>query len=270
MAVLASPNVPRAPTWGASLRACLRAPASRIVPKATAAVRDAPALGEQLLGARKIAMDLFVAIESKGILAPGCTETDIDKQVFDLAAAHFGTRKHWHQRLPRVGQNTIHPIYDKVADVALQEDDIVYVDLGPVFGDMEADFGRTYVLGDDAEKHKLNAALEQVFNKCKQHYLSNPSMTGAEFFKLVRKTSSACGYEYANPNYCAHLVGKFSHDLEFGDDPQHYACPECSTPMNALGPDGQERMWILEIHLLQEPGIGKYGGFYEDLLNLPT
>jgi Xaa-Pro dipeptidase len=81
-------------------------------------------------------------------LAPGCTETDIDKQVFDLAAADFGTRKHWHQRLPRVGQNTIHPIYDKVADVALQEDDIVYVDLGPVFGDMEADFGRTYVLGE--------------------------------------------------------------------------------------------------------------------------
>jgi len=45
----------------------LRSPASRIVPKATAAVQDAPALSEQLLGARKIAMDLFVAIESKGI-----------------------------------------------------------------------------------------------------------------------------------------------------------------------------------------------------------
>ena len=52
-------------------------------------------------------------------------------------------------------------------------------------------------------------------------------------------------------------MGKFSHDLEFGDDPQHYACPECSTSMNALGPDNQKRMWILEIHLLQDPGIGK-------------
>lgn len=71
------------------------------------------------------------------------------------------------------------------------------------------------------------------------------------------RTSSQHGYEYANPNYCAHLVGKFSHDVEFGDDPQHYACPECSTPMNAPGPDGQERMWILEIHLLQNPSIGK-------------
>ena len=95
-----------------------------------------------------ISIDPQQPICHAGILVPGCTETDIDKQLFDLAAADFGTRKHWHQRLPRVGQNTIHPIYDKVADRALQEDDIVYVDLGPVFGDMEADFGRTYVLGE--------------------------------------------------------------------------------------------------------------------------
>ena len=54
----------------------------------------------------------------------------------------------------------------------------------------------------------------------------------------------------------AHLVGKFSHDKEFGDHPQHYACPECDTPMNAPGPQGQDRMWILEIHLLQKPSVG--------------
>ena len=83
----------------------------------------------------------------QGILAPGTTETDIDKQVFKLTEAEYGTRKHWHQRLPRIGQNTIHPIYEKVPDLTLKEDDIVYVDLGPVFGDVEADFARTYVLG---------------------------------------------------------------------------------------------------------------------------
>ena len=33
--------------------------------------------------------------------------------------------------------NTIHPIYRHVPDVVLKEDDIVYVDLGPVFGDIE-------------------------------------------------------------------------------------------------------------------------------------
>ena len=41
--------------------------------------------------------------------------------------------------------------------------------------------------GEDQEKHNLNTALEEVFVACKQHYLSNPSMTGAEFFEYVRK-----------------------------------------------------------------------------------
>lgn len=73
----------------------------------------------------------------------------------------------------------------------------------------------------------------------------------------LSRTSTEAGYEYAKPKYCAHLLGKFSHALEFGSAPEHYACPDCHTPMNALGPDGQERMWILEIHLLQDPSVGK-------------
>ena len=71
------------------------------------------------------------------------------------------------------------------------------------------------------------------------------------------RTCTDVGYEYANPNYCAHLVGRWSHDQEFGSAPEHYACPECDTPMDALGPEGQQRMWILEIHLLQDPAVGK-------------
>lgn len=43
------------------------------------------------------------------------------------------------------------------------------------------------IAGGDQEKHKLNAALEQVFQVCKQHYLANPSQTGADFFDFVRK-----------------------------------------------------------------------------------
>ena len=82
-----------------------------------------------------------------GFLAPGRTESEVDKLVFDTALADYGTRKHWHQRLPRHGRNTVHPIYKNVPDVALNSDDIAFVDLGPVFGDMEADFARTYVLG---------------------------------------------------------------------------------------------------------------------------
>ena len=41
--------------------------------------------------------------------------------------------------------------------------------------------------GEDPGKHELNAALEEVFKVCKQHYLSNPSINGADFFDFVRK-----------------------------------------------------------------------------------
>lgn len=74
---------------------------------------------------------------------------------------------------------------------------------------------------------------------------------------LLCRTSLDAGYEYANPRYCAHLVGEFSYASQFGSAPEHYACPDCNVPMDAPGPDGQQRMWILEVHLLQNPTVGK-------------
>lgn len=94
------------------------------------------------------------------MLKPGTTETDIDKQIFKLTEEEYGTRKHWHQRLPRIGQNTVHPIYEKVPDLTLKEDDIAYVDLGPVFGTIEADFARTYVLGKSSASSTLCQATD--------------------------------------------------------------------------------------------------------------
>ncbi|WP_431213706.1 hypothetical protein ACQ86N_01985 [Puia sp. P3] len=35
----------------------------------------------------------------------------------------------------------------------------MFFDFGPIFEDWEADFGRTYVIGSDPTKHKLNHGL---------------------------------------------------------------------------------------------------------------
>ena len=45
------------------------------------------------------------------LLTPGRAEAEINEEIFELCASHFGTRKHWHKRLVRTGANTIHPIY---------------------------------------------------------------------------------------------------------------------------------------------------------------
>jgi Xaa-Pro dipeptidase len=85
-------------------------------------------------------------------LKAGERENDINDKIFELAAASFGTRKHWHKRLVRTGSNTIHPIHVDTPDRVLQEDDIGFIDLGPVFGKLEADFARTYVIGEEASR----------------------------------------------------------------------------------------------------------------------
>ncbi len=82
------------------------------------------------------------------LLQPGEKEEDINTRIFELTAARFGTRKHWHKRLVRTGENTIHPIFVDTPDRVLQDDDIAFIDLGPVFGNLEADFARTYVIGE--------------------------------------------------------------------------------------------------------------------------
>jgi hypothetical protein len=43
------------------------------------------------------------------------------------------------------------------------DDDIVFADFGPIFEEFEADFGRTFVLGDDPIKHRLREALPTIF-----------------------------------------------------------------------------------------------------------
>lgn len=75
--------------------------------------------------------------------------------------------------------------------------------------------------------------------------------------QLLRRTSAEHGYRYAHDKYCAHLIGEFSHDATFGDTTENYACPDNHVPMNALHANGQPRHWILEVHLLQDPAVGR-------------
>ena len=82
-----------------------------------------------------------------GFLQPGAKESHIDKKILELVEAQFGTRKYWHKRLVRTGANTIHPIWFDTPDRVIESNDIAFIDLGPVFGNLEADFARTYVIG---------------------------------------------------------------------------------------------------------------------------
>src|SRR5271155_3999033 len=112
-------------------------------------------ISRALLGAQHKAQDLFAAVIERGVLVPGKLESEVTAEIHALAQSRFGVRRHWHKRVARAGPNTVLAYYDDPSDRRIADDDIVYLDFGPVFESFEADFGRTYVLGTDPVKHKL-------------------------------------------------------------------------------------------------------------------
>lgn len=51
-------------------------------------------------------------------------------------------------RAQRTGANSVLPIHKRAPTLTLAADDILYIDLGPIFDQtIEADFARTYVIG---------------------------------------------------------------------------------------------------------------------------
>ncbi len=114
----------------------------------------------KLIEAENIAQQLFNAIEERQLIKPGKSEDELNEDVFKLADELYGIKKYWHKRIVRSGVNTLVPYDDNPPNLIIQEDDILFLDFGPILEEWEADFGRTYVIGNDPVKHKLKKDIE--------------------------------------------------------------------------------------------------------------
>jgi Xaa-Pro aminopeptidase len=223
---------------------------------------DARAAG--LLAAQNSALALFEEAE-RSLIRPGVTERALSREVHALAADMFGVKAHWHKRVVRSGANTLMQYGKSPPDLTIQEDDILFLDLGPVFEAWEADFGRTYVLGNDPAKLKLRDDLETVFATAKAHYEANPDITGAELYAFACKLAEDAGWEFGGA-IAGHLVGEFPHERSPGTKVASHIAPGNPARLNDPYPSGQKRHWILEIHLVDK--TRQIGGFYEQLLTV--
>lgn len=209
-------------------------------------------------------MALFDAIERAGIVAPGRSERDLDADIYALAERDFGVKTHWHKRVVRAGANTICTFYDDPPVRTIQSDDIVYLDLGPVFAEWEADIGRSYALGNDPEKKRLVADLPRIFDIVKAHYEASSDITGAELYAFAQKAADNAGWLFGG-TIAGHIVGEFPHAQRVpGDRDIHRIAPANPKRMRDPDANGNERHWILEIHLVDRART--FGGFYERLL----
>src|SRR5215475_10523813 len=135
-----------------------------------------------LLQAQEKANELFHSVESKGLIRPGILETELNQDIFDLAKEMYGISTYWHKRIVRAGRNTLAPYDENPPDLTIGEDDILFVDLGPVFEEREADFGRTFVVGSDPVKLKLRDDVGTAFAAGKQYFHQTPDITASQFF----------------------------------------------------------------------------------------
>src|SRR5678809_258399 len=110
---------------------------------------------EKLLNAQYISMQFFKAIEQHNLIAAGKSEQQLNDEVCDLASKGFGIDKHWHKKIVRTGKNTLASYPNNPPGLIIEQDDILFIDLGPIVEGYEADIGRTYVLGNDTRKLML-------------------------------------------------------------------------------------------------------------------
>ena len=219
---------------------------------------------EALLDAEAKGMALFDAIEAAGIIVPGRSETDLDRDIYALAAKRFGVKTHWHRRVVRAGPNTICTFHDNPPVHVIGPEDTVYLDLGPVFAEWEADIGRSYALGTDPDRKRLVADLPRIFDIVKAHYEASPDITGAELYAFAQKAAAEAGWIFGGM-IAGHIVGEFPHAQRVpGDRDFHRIAPANTRRMRDPDANGNTRHWILEIHLVDKARI--FGGFYERLL----
>jgi Xaa-Pro aminopeptidase len=217
-----------------------------------------------LLEAQDKAFQLFKDIE-KELVRPGVSEQKMDEEIAEIAEKRYGVKKHWHKRLVRSGPHTLLPFAEKAEDRTIEEGDILYVDLGPVFEKWEADFGRTFVLGDDLEKIKLRDALEPTFNNIKARYKQNPDITGEELFRIAKEEGEKAGYAWG-AHLAGHIIGDYPHERIPKNEIHLYIVEGCKAKLSSRDKKGNKRHWILEVHL-RNPELN-IQGFYEQLLTV--
>lgn len=236
----------------------------------TAAPIDEDLRARRLVEAEEKAAELFRQVGQRGLVASGRLESAVSDDVRDLGADLFGTNRQWHKRVVRSGENTLQPYKENPPDRAIGTDDIVFLDFGPIFSppgsaEWEADYGRTFVLGDDADKHRLAADLHRVWGAAADHFDAHPDITGAALYERVGELAREAGWEFGGP-HAGHLVGEFPHELIDDERTQSYITPGNDTVMRTVDASGRRCHWILEVHLVDR-GRG-FGGFCEQLLTL--
>lgn len=206
---------------------------------------------EKFYRAREVARDITFELSSH--IRPGMVEEEAQMLYKQLCKNH-PVEKQWHPTKIRFGPNTIKNFRDISEPYVLQEEDIYFIDIGPVIEGHEADYGQTFTVGSIFDhKHIADSSLK-VFAEVSQ-YWQQKRVSGLELYQFARSRAESYGY-ILNMGMDGHRLGDFPHHIYFKGGLGE--CEEIVIP----------HAWILEIHLWNKKKF--YGAFFEDLLTDQT
>jgi Xaa-Pro aminopeptidase len=163
----------------------------------------------------------------------------------------LGMRRGWHHIIVRVGSNTTKSFMERSErGVVVRPDDLFFVDIGPIYGDIEGDAGDTFVVGDDPDHHRARRDVRAIWDLVRRRWLDEHA-TGQALYAFAAETAADLGWRL-NLDLSGHRLGDYPHAA-------HYDGSMADVPDRL-----RAERWVLEI-ALAHPGR-PFGAFYEDLL----
>ncbi len=201
----------------------------------------------------KLARDktLQVIIESSKQIKPGCSEKEGRKIVSEVQS-QLGAPKSWHPPQIRFGENTLLP-FGKLGleNPILKEDDIFFIDIGPIFDGYEGDVGRTFSIGNNSIMQACVNDVEQIWHEVHEHWRVN-NISGVALYEIAKKVTQEKGWLLNLEKANGHRISDFPHAAKI------------RSSIDSLDYKPSPNRWILEIQI-RHPRL-PIGAFYEDLL----
>lgn len=185
-----------------------------------------------------------------GKVQPGMAEEEVKDIARDLLES-LSMKRGWHHIITRCGPNTTKDFMAlSEKGVVLGDNDIFFVDIGPIFGDFEGDAGDTFVLGDNPFHSKAKADVRAIWDKVRDHWFDRGA-TGQELYAFAEEAAAELGWKL-NLDLSGHRLSDYPHSAHYDGS--------IADVNHALSPD----RWVLEVAIIHPDGT--FGAFYEDLL----
>ena len=180
----------------------------------------------------------------------GMLEEDANAMVI-ATLREMGATKAFHKPYIRFGGNTTKTFgADSDPGVRLGDDDIFFIDIGPVWEEYEGDAGDTFVTGSDPELKRCSLDAKLIFAAVADKWKTEKA-TGVELYLHAEQMARDLGW-VLNLDLGGHRLGDYPSGV-------HY-----EGPLSEISFFPSPNLWMVEIHIRHPEK--QFGAFYEDLL----